>query len=288
VTALYAVERALGVEVTEATALTRELAVHGGQVQSHALHLFFLVLPDLLKVDGVTGLSRAAPEIVRTGLAIKAAGNLIQETVGGRLIHPVNIALGGLGRRLSRDDLLRLRDAVHEILPEAVRSAEVFDAPAPFPRLPEAHYLAVAPGGPSISADRLATAQGDLCNVAQYDTHIHEQTLAHAPAKLSLVGGKEPTVGALSRLNLQQPPSPLAAQTFQRLEREIVSCDIWGNNAAQAVELIESAERALAIIERLLELGSDGGGQPDPDGAGGERDGGLRSAARNAHSQLCV
>ena len=57
-------------------------------------------------------LVRTAPEDLRLGLRLKAAANLIQETVGGRLIHPVTLIPGIMGHRLQRDQILGLRDAL--------------------------------------------------------------------------------------------------------------------------------------------------------------------------------
>src|ERR1035437_1781265 len=42
VAALQAVEQALGVSISRQTGLLRELAVQGGQIESHALHIFCL------------------------------------------------------------------------------------------------------------------------------------------------------------------------------------------------------------------------------------------------------
>jgi len=84
VTALLALENAFGTAVSRVTQLTRELILNGGQIQSHSLHLFCLLLPDLLDLQGVTDLARQAPDLLKSGLAIKRVGNLIQETAGGR------------------------------------------------------------------------------------------------------------------------------------------------------------------------------------------------------------
>ena len=57
VTSTMAVENALGVQVTEQTRLLRELLVHGGNIESHALHIFCLALPDFLGYNSVIELS---------------------------------------------------------------------------------------------------------------------------------------------------------------------------------------------------------------------------------------
>lgn len=57
VAALQAVEQALAVDISRQTGLLRELAVQGGQIESHSLHIFCLALPDYLGVRGIQELS---------------------------------------------------------------------------------------------------------------------------------------------------------------------------------------------------------------------------------------
>ena len=45
---LRATEKALGVELTEQTVLLRKLNFHGEMLDSHILHAYMLVAPDLL------------------------------------------------------------------------------------------------------------------------------------------------------------------------------------------------------------------------------------------------
>ena len=208
-TALLAVERALGIEVSEATRLSRELIAGGGLIQSHALHLYFLMLPDLLELRGVSDLAQAAPELLKSGLAIKRVGNLIQESVGGRLIHPVNIRLGGLGRSIERDRLSRLKEELQAILPTCREACRLFRVPLPFPQLPVPYCLALVPSEPgdpaglfAVPGDFFAASGGAQFPVEAYREHIVENVVPYSHAKYASVLGREPTVGALSRLNL--------------------------------------------------------------------------------------
>ena len=52
-----AIERGLGIEIPEMAKKVRLLAKHAETLQSHALHLFFLVAPDLLGVGSVIPLN---------------------------------------------------------------------------------------------------------------------------------------------------------------------------------------------------------------------------------------
>ena len=264
VTALLAVENALDAEVSEATAVTRELMLNGGQLMDHALHLYCLVLPDLLDVRGVAELAAKAPELLKTGLAIKRAGNLIQEVVGGRLIHPVNICLGGLGQRVGRERLQRLKDELEAVLPACREAFRLFRTPFPFPALPASDFLALEPAGLPLSGKACRMTGGGFFPVRDYRDHIKESVLPHSNAKYSRVLGREATVGSLARLTHGASLTPPAQEIFEGVKEEIIGRDMRGNSLAQAIELCQAAERSLELIDRLLEMGKDGGGNLKP------------------------
>jgi len=260
VTALLAVEDALGVEVSEVTALTRELMLNAGMLQDHALHLYCLVLPDLLGVRGVAELALSAPDLLKTGLAIKKAGNLVTETAGGRLIHPVNIRIGGLGRSLTRQELSSLKDALQGVLPACREAYRLFSTPFPFPELPKPDYLSLQPAQKPMAAKLCLMRGGISFPVRDYREHIEETVLPHSNAKLAKVHGKEATVGALARLNCGAELESAAREIFANHRAELAGKDIRGNNLAQAIELCDAAERALQLIDRLLDLGPERNG----------------------------
>ena len=63
-TSLKATEAALGITVSEQDLKLRKLALHAENMQSHILHLGFLVLPDLMGVGSVVPLaSTNLPEV---------------------------------------------------------------------------------------------------------------------------------------------------------------------------------------------------------------------------------
>ncbi len=98
ITSLQALENALGVEVTPQTRKLRDLAYQGANIESHALHVFVLALPDLLGHPSVISLAGVNPEAVKMALRLKKLGNTIQEVIGGRAVHPVNYVIGGFGK----------------------------------------------------------------------------------------------------------------------------------------------------------------------------------------------
>ena len=265
VTALLALEKAFGTEVTETTKLYRELIVNGGQLESHALHLFCLVLPDHYQVQGFADLARVAPEELKRGLRIKAAGNLIQEIAGGRLIHPVNLIPGGMGRALRKEELLKLGDALAAVLQDTLLAYEFFAAStSPLATVPLAtpRYLSLQGDASALFGDRLQTGDSSIA-ITEWQESIRENVVAHSHAKQSLLNGETVTVGALARINVGVKLASRAGQAFFDARQKLLGTDIRGNNLAQTVEMVQAVERSLEIVETLLKDRSDGE-QPAP------------------------
>ncbi|HEX8960266.1 MAG TPA: Ni/Fe hydrogenase subunit alpha [Geobacteraceae bacterium] len=258
VVSLQAVEKALGIEASEQARLHRELCLYGGHIQSHALHLFCLSLPDRYGAKGLPDLAAMAPEELRMGLRIKAAGNLIQETVGGRLIHPVTLIPGGMGKPVGREGLLRLRETLEALLPEVRQAWELFRSfPTPSQDLGTPRFMAVCSrAAPPLFGEELAIGPARSIPVAAYGETLEEQVVAHSNAKAS--SAENPfTVGALARLNLGFSLTPGGAEALGESRERIMGRDIRANNLAQAIELVHAAERSLEIVETLLDAGFD-------------------------------
>ncbi|CAG1000100.1 hydrogenase, group IIId [Myxococcaceae bacterium] len=119
VAAAKAGDAILAVEVPEAAERLRRI-VHLAQVlQSHALSFFYLSAPDLLLgMDAdparrnVLGLHAAAPELVRSGVALRAFGQEIIARLAGKRIHPSWVVPGGVSRPMTREAQSFIRDGI--------------------------------------------------------------------------------------------------------------------------------------------------------------------------------
>jgi len=253
VVSLLAIEKALDVGVSEQVRLYRELIVNGGHIQSHALHLYCLVLPDMLGVNGFAEMAAKAPEELQMGLRIKAVGNLIQETVGGRLIHPVTLIPGGMGKPVNKSKLLKIREALVDILPEAWKTYRLFKSAHKGGELPCPVFMAVrAEGSPTFFGERLFIGQDWSAPIEQYREILNEQAVASSNAKKTAIKGNPVTVGALARLNLGLSLSAKAQQALLESADQIMNRNILSNNLAQAIELVHTVEHSLEIVETLL------------------------------------
>ncbi len=261
-TSLKATENAFGVQISPQTDLLRDLLFQGEIIESHALHLFLLALPDYLNYPSAIALAADKPETVLLGLRLKKLGNLIQETIGGRAIHPVNAIPGGFGRAPSVDQLIELRSALIEGLKDSESTIDVIASlPAVDFCQTDTVYAALNspdPAGYYAGAEVTVVSNRDRSNITavEYRTLTNEEAKPHSHAKHSTFRGRPFMVGALARLTVN--PGRITARLeapARRLDLRLPAVNPMENNKAQAVELAAALDRALAIVEQLLREG---------------------------------
>ena len=247
IAALQAVEQALGIAVSRQTGLLRELALQGGQMESHALHAFCLALPDYLGLSGIQQLAFSEPEKLKAGLRIKKLGNLIQETVGGRAIHPFNLLVGGVGTvpeaeqlRLLGKHLMQIREDVAGSVTYMLGLKDIL------PQLAILPACAVS-GGPPLLGDRLITSAALTVHASSAEEWLDEQVEPYTHAKVShFAKGGIHMVGPLARLRLSTPNA---------YGQYLTDVSIRSSLKARMIELQLAVERAQILVEQLLDEG---------------------------------
>ncbi len=255
IAALAALERALDVEETPRTHALRGLLLLGGTIESHALHVFALALPDFLGYESVLAMAEKYPDEVAFALALKQLGNRIQGLIGGRAIHPINTLVGGFGKIPShaRIEALKL-ELVVEPLMGTVELVAGLDVPewAAQPTL----YVALRPNVDAyrFRGDTLCTSRGEEYPVESYRQVVREFTVEHSHAKhAALASGDTYVVGALARLKLWgHLLNGRALSAYERLFPKGVADNILLNNWAQLVEIVHCVERGIEHCDRLL------------------------------------
>ncbi len=116
--AAKAMDRIVGADKLTPTAEKMRRLMHYGQFfQSHALHFFHLVSPDLLfgfdadpAVRNVIGVARKYPDLAVQGVMMRKYGQEIIKATAGKKIHGTGAIPGGINKNLSieeRDSLLK-------------------------------------------------------------------------------------------------------------------------------------------------------------------------------------
>ena len=259
ITSLKAVENAFGVKVTPQTDLLRDLLIQGGNIESHALHLFCLAVPDYLGYTGAISLAADKPELVKMGLELKKLGNIIQELVGGRAVHPVNAVIGGFGKIPGKELLLDLKRNLKKGLRQAIDTIDIMAAlKIPDFTEPLTTYAALESidNKYSFFGDKIVLSTGDSIDISNYRKVCNEKVVLHSHAKHSLFKEKPFMVGSLARIMLNgHKLTGEAKKAMEKLGLDSPSQNVLYNNHAQAVEMVYAIERSLEIIEELLRYG---------------------------------
>ena len=104
--AVHAIERALGLRIDPAVRMLRRLFYCGEWIESHALHVYMLHAPDFLGYQDAIAMAKDHPEVAQRALRLKKIGNQLVTLMGGREIHPISAAVGGF-YKVPRPEQLR-------------------------------------------------------------------------------------------------------------------------------------------------------------------------------------
>ena len=253
ITAVHALENALGIEVSAAVRDLRRLLYCGEWIQSHALHVTLLHAPGFLGYHSGIEMAREHGEAVRRGLALKQVGSDIIALLGGRAVHPVTVCIGGFNRVPRRAELAGLTERL-ERSREAALAMVRWTAGFEFPDC-ERDYTFVALRHRSeypFSAGRIASNRGLELPAAQFEAHIEQHQVRHSTAlHARLRTGGAYLTGPLARYSLNfEHLAPIAqdAELAAGLGR---SCtNPYRSIVVRAVEILHACDEALRIIAR--------------------------------------
>jgi sulfhydrogenase subunit alpha len=261
-TSIRATEKAFGVRPTRQTELLRDLLWRGENIESHALHLFLLAAPDYLGYPSGPAMARDHPDAVAVGLRLKRLGNRIMEVIGGRAIHPVNAVPGGFARVPSEDQLVDLRRALEAVGPDLDAAVELVRNLPPVDALDaDTAFIALRQDAGyryDVGTDVVVLRDGERGSIPVEELRevAPERAIAHSHAKHTLLDGRPFMVGALARVAVNHDRlTRRAAGLLAELAIALPSRDPLDNNKAQAVELVLDTERALELVDEILDYG---------------------------------
>jgi coenzyme F420-reducing hydrogenase alpha subunit len=254
---LRATEKALGVQSSEQTNLLRRLNILGEMLDSHILHVYMLVAPDLLGVESVVPLVNSAPEVVRRALRMKQVAGDICATIGGRHTHPIAMTVGGFTHFPSNEELDKLIERLEKMRADVDATLELFmnlELPV-FER--DTEYIALQSEDSYAFMDgSIASSDGGTWALEDYKQATNEFLITHSTAKHARNRREAYMVGALARFNLNyenlHPQAKLAARNLGLNPKNI---NPYMNSIAQVVEIVHCVEEAILISNQLVERG---------------------------------
>ncbi|MBW2972586.1 Ni/Fe hydrogenase subunit alpha [Candidatus Woesearchaeota archaeon] len=250
ITSVKAIEDAFGLKVSEQTRQLREVLNIGGIIQSHALHLYFLTLPDYVGVGSAIGLAKKNKTLVDRALRLKRLGNSIVHTIAGRDIHPIACVIGGFSRVPEKEKVDALLEELKQCKQDAVETVNLF-LKLKYPDFrKEAPHFALT-GKTYFYSDKIVRCEKGTCfPTKDYTQHFKEYLRDGSTAEFATQEGKSYFVGALARVcnnvELLTSESKQYAKTIcEKRDNPFM------NIPAQALEILEGINRCIIILSNL-------------------------------------
>jgi len=248
---IEACENALNIPLSEQTRELRNLTMHGLMIRDHALHLYIFSMPDIYGKDAFLDFDENNPEehqILHDAFEIKAAGNFLATLVAGRSVHAVHPTVGGF---LHFPDQAGIEEAVKKleaVRPAALRLIEIYKK-APFHFDRKTNFMALVPKKYDYLHGVIIDSKGNQIPEEQFRDHLEKMVLSYSQASAYKHEGEPYMVGALARMNLAKDRlHPKTKETLGLTLDIFPSTDIFHNNLAQAIEILDSINDSIDIL----------------------------------------
>ena len=251
-TAVQALEQAMEVPVLPEIERLRRLLYCGEWIESHVLHVHLLHAPDFFDCPSGIDLAKRFPDEVKRGLRMKKFGNRLLEVLGGRAIHPVNVAVGGFYRLPKREELTALIPDFERCLGDAIQTTK-WVATLPFIdfEVPYDYVAMVHDRDYPITLGQISDGKGQRISIEDYEQHFSERQVPHSTALQSVQSRESLSyfVGPLARIHWnRQKLSSAALRTADEIGWE--TCyNPYRSIIARSLEVIHAFDEALTILK---------------------------------------
>lgn len=254
--AAFAIENILDIDVPFHVHLLRELMHLGMVIESHATHIYALALPDFIGCTDLLDFASNHKNEFAAWTELRKLGASIQTVIGGRPFHPINLHVGGLSSIPTKEALTELLFELRQKDHLAHSTCELLASFSPKTSASTApNYLALIPDkeGYGFFGNTIVSSDGWQDSVQNYKDYLKETSVPYSHAKRSTSKGQPVMVGAMSRLyHFGKRLLPTAKRFYNSSPLSEGDTNTVWNNLAQAIEIVESIERAKQIIESLL------------------------------------
>jgi coenzyme F420-reducing hydrogenase alpha subunit len=105
--------------------MVRHLMHYSEQLQSHVLHVGYLVAPDLFAEKSVVPLVPKATDAVLKIIKCHRVANQMSALIAGRITHPITLTPGGMTKVPTVEELTDLKAALADCVPDLVDICKV-------------------------------------------------------------------------------------------------------------------------------------------------------------------
>ena len=279
--AAKAVDRLVGGEKLTPTAEKMRRLMHYGQIfQSHSLHFFHLVSPDLLfgfdadpAIRNVIGVIAKYPDLAVQAVMMRKFGQEVIRLTAGKKIHGTGAIPGGINKNLSLEERDFLRKDIDQML-EWSRGAlkiakdytvEHLEELKDFGSFPSNHLSIVRDDGAMDLYNgglRAIDAEGgkifDHVDNQKYIDYIAEEVRSWSYMKFPFIKSLGPEqgwyrVGPLARVNtcdfIDTPEAEAARKEFKAVTRDKPNNITMAYHWARMIETLHAAEKIRDLLD---------------------------------------
>jgi len=250
----FAVEDAFQAEIPLEVKLLRKLLTIGEFLESHALHLYFLSLPDFMGYGSALEMARDYPNVVKRGFLLKEVGNRIMKIIGGRSVHGENIVPGGFESIPKREEIEEIEDLLYRVIPEVEATISLFDS-FNYGEFKESKPLSLCVSGDrfTLIGEELILSDGTLFTKREFEIFVEEKVSDYSTAKYSTIKGRPYLIGPLARVNhYLDGLSEKVREKISLLKNSFPSYNRLLANLSRAIEMLELSYQGLEIVKDLI------------------------------------
>lgn len=256
---IKASEDAIKFTPTEQTKKLRKLALHYETIDSHLLHVLFLVAPDAFGAESVFPMIKTHPEVITLALDMKRTISDLCDILLGRHTHPITLSVRGFTKIPSKKELLKSQELLSKLkagLKIALETVKTIKLPD-FER--ETEYIALShPDEYSFLEGNVKSSVSGEVTPQDYLKFVHEYDVEHSTSKHSKNKKDSYMVGALARFNINHDKLPKKYVDFASSLGLNAPCyNPFMNSIAQIVETAFCVDDAVSIVDEYLKKGID-------------------------------
>jgi coenzyme F420-reducing hydrogenase alpha subunit len=254
ITALRAIENALGVDPSQQTKNLRKLIAISAHIQSNVLSMYFLSLPDLMGYESIIPMAKKHSNIIKRGLKLKKLGNDITDIIGGRAVHPVTMIVDGFSILPKKNHLQTIRTRLLDAKQDALKTVDLFanlEIPD-FQKICE-HVAISNPLHYAINIGQLKSTEGLNIDEMHYRDEILERQLPYSTALHSFIKHRDSfMVGPLPRVNINfNQLSTDAKMAARNSGIKFPNYNPFTSHLARAIELVHNIDESIELIDKI-------------------------------------
>lgn len=257
---IQAAENAIGFVPSEQTIALRKVLLHLETLDSHLLHIYLLVAPDLLGVKSFVPLIDTHNDLVRRALRMKKTCNDICDILVGRHVHPISAIVGGFTKLPKEKDFDLMLSKLNALDIDIQATIELASK-LKFPNFQcETEYVGLVNDSqeyPFLEGD-IGSTDGIKVIKEKYKKVTNEFVVPHSSAKHAKASRDSYMVGALARFNLNYDKLHHKAKAVaENLGMKPLVVNPYLNTVAQLIECVHALNDTIRLLKDFKNKGID-------------------------------